>query len=54
MWGIDRKVPSWVKPFIENYIKAKKFETAKKALCENNFSFFYFKYNHIAKPFKGY
>ncbi|WP_024786794.1 MULTISPECIES: hypothetical protein [unclassified Lebetimonas] len=38
MWGIDRKVPSWVKPFIENYIKAKKFETAKKALCENNFS----------------
>jgi len=34
MWGIDREVPNWVKPFIENYIKAKRFESAKKALCD--------------------
>ena len=34
MWGIDRNIPNWVKPFLENYIKAKKFETAKKALCD--------------------
>ena len=26
--------PYWVKPFLENYIKAKRFETAKKALCD--------------------
>ena len=34
MWGIDRNIPAWVKPFLENYIKAKKFEIAKKALCD--------------------
>ena len=34
MWGIDRNIPAWVKPFLENYIKAKRFETAKKALCD--------------------
>ena len=38
MWGIDRSIPNWVKPFIENYIKAKRFETAKKALCDDNSS----------------
>ena len=34
-WGSPQKpIPNWVKPFIENYIKAKRFETAKKALCD--------------------
>jgi len=34
-WGSTKKpVPNWVKPFIENYIKAKRFENAKKALCD--------------------
>ena len=34
-WGSHKKpVPTWVKPFLENYIKAKRFETAKKALCD--------------------
>ena len=34
-WGSHKKpIPNWVKPFIENYIKAKRFETAKKALCD--------------------
>ena len=28
--------PYWVKPFLENYIKAKRFETAKKVLCDGS------------------
>ena len=32
-WSV-KGYPYWVKPFIENYIKAKRFESAKKALCD--------------------
>ena len=34
-WSV-KGYPYWVKPFIENYIKAKRFETAKKALCDDD------------------
>ena len=33
MWGIDRNIPSWVKPFIENYIKAKIIDDIKEKVC---------------------
>ena len=36
-WSV-KGYPYWVRPFLENYIKAKKFEIAKKALCENKTS----------------
>ena len=36
MWGHDREVPNWVKPFIENYIKAKTLDNVKDVICPDN------------------
>lgn len=35
-WGVEGRaeVPDWVKPFIENYLKAQKLEEIKKMLNE--------------------
>lgn len=34
-WNKSDKVPEWVKSWIENYIKAKNFDNAKKIFCED-------------------
>ena len=33
-WKSKNETPKWVDAFLENYIKAKRFETAKKVLCD--------------------
>jgi len=33
MWGSVRPVPSWVEPFIINYIKAKTLDSVKDVIC---------------------
>jgi len=33
MWGSVRPVPAWVKPFLENYIKAKTLDNVKDVIC---------------------
>ena len=36
-WGTkDKPIPNWVKPFIENYIKAKTLDNVKDVICPNN------------------
>nr|BDD47915.1 hypothetical protein 4 [Campylobacterota bacterium] len=35
-WGnANQSVPTWVKSWLENYIKAKHFDNAKKIFCED-------------------
>ncbi len=35
-WKSKNKVPSWVKPFIENYIKAKAIDEIKNIFCKES------------------
>ena len=32
-WGSSKDIPYWVKTWLENYIKAKKYEDVKSLLC---------------------
>ena len=36
MWGSVRPVPAWVKPFLENYIKAKTLDSVKDVICDES------------------
>jgi DNA-binding transcriptional regulator YiaG len=33
-WNRNKQVPNWVKPFLENYIKAKSYEDIKNKVFE--------------------
>ena len=33
-WKSKNEVPKWAETWLDNYIKAKRFETAKKVLCD--------------------
>jgi len=34
-WGSSKDIPYWVKSWLDNFIKAKKFDEAKSLLCKN-------------------
>ena len=38
-WGYrEKKIPAWVKPFLENYIKAKTLDSVKDVICDESSS----------------
>ena len=36
MWGSVRPIPSWVEPFLQNYIKAKTLDSVKDVICTDS------------------